>query len=63
MNWLFRRLAEPSSAAAIASMIGTVAALGNGALPWKIGGPALLAGLLGIVMPERGGKLGATRSD
>lgn len=51
--WILKRLAEPSSHAGLAAAISAAAGAASGAMPWSIAGPALLAGLLAVLMPDR----------
>jgi len=53
MRSILKRLAEPSSAAGIATIIGNAAALASGT-PASIAVPALLAGVAAVFLPERG---------
>ncbi|MCW3478952.1 hypothetical protein OL229_05155 [Neisseriaceae bacterium JH1-16] len=56
MQRILKRLAEPSSAAGIGTIIGNVAALASGT-PASIALPALLAGVVAVLLPERGAAL------
>jgi len=53
MKWFLKRLAEPSSQAGVASVIGTAAAMAAGTMPLTAGAVALVTGLLAFLVPER----------
>lgn len=50
-KWL-RRLAEPSSAAGAAAVLGNVAGLAAGSVSAAVAVPAIFLGVLAVLMPE-----------
>lgn len=53
MNWLLKRLSEPSTAASIGVLVTTSAGMANGSVPVAIGFPAIIGSLFGMFMSEK----------
>lgn len=54
-KWL-RRLAEPSSHAGVAAVLGNVAGLATGYIPAAVAAPAIFFGVMAIYLPETANK-------